>query len=83
MGAKPAVGIIHRRELAAAEDPAAHRRRLAGAYASEQLQVEGASADGYVDEVIAPDRTRARVASCFEALEGVHRPESRATNIPL
>ncbi len=24
MGAKPAVGIIHRRELAAAEDPEAH-----------------------------------------------------------
>ncbi len=75
MGAEQAVGILNRREIAAAEDPAAHRRRLAGAYASEQLQVEGASADGFVDEVIAPDRTRARVASCFEALEGVHRPE--------
>jgi len=83
MGAEQAVGILDRREIAAAEDPAAHRRRLAGAYASEQLQVEGASADGFVDEVIAPDSTRARVASCLEALGDVQRLESRASNIPL
>ncbi len=83
MGAEQAVGILNRREIAAAEDPAAHRRRLAGAYSSEQLHVQGASADGHVDEVIAPEATRARVASCLEALGGVQRPESRATNIPL
>ncbi len=83
MGAEQAVGILNRREIAAAEDPGAHRRRLAGAYASEQLQVEGASADGYVDEVIAPEATRTRVASCLEALAGVHRSETRASNIPL
>ena len=29
MGAEQAVGILNRREIAAAEDPAAHRRRLA------------------------------------------------------
>jgi acetyl-CoA carboxylase carboxyltransferase component len=83
MGAEQAVGILHRREIAAAEDPGAHRRRLAGAYSSEHLQVEGASADGFVDEVIAPDSTRQRVASCMESLAGLHRPESRATNVPL
>ena len=33
MGAKPAVGIIHRRELAAADDPAAAREALAQRYA--------------------------------------------------
>jgi acetyl-CoA carboxylase carboxyltransferase component len=83
MGAEQAVGILNRREIAAAEDPGAHRRRLAGAYSSEHLGVEGASADGFVDEVIAPDSTRQRVASCFESLAGLHRPESRATNVPL
>jgi acetyl-CoA carboxylase carboxyltransferase component len=83
MGAEQAVGILSRREIAAAEDPGAHRRRLAGTYAAEHLRVEGASADGFVDEVIAPDSTRRRVASCLEALAGVHRPESRASNIPL
>ncbi len=83
MGAEQAVGILNRREIAAAEDPYAHRRRLAGAYASEQLHVERAAADGFVDEVIAPEETRARVASCLHALAGVERPDSRATNIPL
>ena len=83
MGAEQAVGILNRREIAAADDPPAHRRRLARAYSSEHLHVEGASADGFVDEVIAPDCTRERVASCLEALAGVRRPESRASNIPL
>jgi acetyl-CoA carboxylase carboxyltransferase component len=83
MGAEQAVGILNRREIAAADDPDGHRRRLAGAYSSEQLQVEGASAEGFVDEVIAPDQMRARVASCFEALADVQRPPSRASNIPI
>jgi acetyl-CoA carboxylase carboxyltransferase component len=83
MGAEQAVGILNRREIAAAEDPAAARRRLAGAYAGEHLHVEGASADGFVDEVIAPAETRGRIASCLEALAGAYRPESRATNIQL
>jgi acetyl-CoA carboxylase carboxyltransferase component len=83
MGADQAVGILNRREIAAAEDPGAHRRRLAGSYSAEHLQVEGASADGFVDEVIAPEATRQRVASSFEALAGLHRPPSRASNIPL
>jgi acetyl-CoA carboxylase carboxyltransferase component len=83
MGAEQAVGIVNRREIAAADDPAAAKRRLAGAYAGEHLQVEGASADGFVDEVIAPVETRERVASCFESMAGLNRPESRASNIPL
>jgi acetyl-CoA carboxylase carboxyltransferase component len=83
MGAEQAVGILNRREIAAAEDPSAVRRRLAGAYATEHLHVDGASADGFVDEVIAPAQTRERIASCLEALAGAYRPESRATNIQL
>jgi len=83
MGAEQAVGILNRREIAAAEDPAAARRRLAGAYAGEHLHVEGASADGFVDEVISPADTRGRIASCFESLADLQRPPARASNIPL
>jgi acetyl-CoA carboxylase carboxyltransferase component len=83
MGAEQAVGILARREIAAAEDAHVARRRLASAYAAEHLHVQGASADGFIDEVIAPDATRARVVSCLRALAGVQRPESRARNIPL
>ncbi len=83
MGAEQAVGILNRREIAAADDPPSARRRLAGAYAAEHLHVESASAGGFVDEVITPDSTRPRIASCFDALAGAHRPEPRARNIPL
>jgi acetyl-CoA carboxylase carboxyltransferase component len=83
MGAEQAVGILNRREIAAAEEPAAHRRRLAGAYSAEHLGVDGAAAEGFIDEAIAPSSTRQRVAACLEALAGVHRPGSRARNIPL
>jgi acetyl-CoA carboxylase carboxyltransferase component len=69
MGAQPAVGIIHRRELAAAEDPVALRDELAAAYAQEQLGATTAAAGGFVDEVIEPHQTRARLAWAFAAMD--------------
>ncbi len=83
MGAEQAVGILNRREITAADDPPAARRRLASSYAAEHLRVGAASADGSIDAVIAPDATRERIASCLGALAHVCRPESRATNIQL
>jgi acetyl-CoA carboxylase carboxyltransferase component len=83
MGAQQAVGILNRREIAAAGDPLAAREALAAAYAREHLQVEGASGGGFVDELIEPDETRERIASCLQMLADVQRPEARAGNIPL
>jgi acetyl-CoA carboxylase carboxyltransferase component len=68
MGASPAVGIIHRRELAAAEDPDAARETLAERYASQHLRPQVAAAAGYVDELIAPPATRGRVAWALRSL---------------
>jgi acetyl-CoA carboxylase carboxyltransferase component len=68
MGARPAVGVIHRRQLAAAEDPEAERDRLAAEYAESQLRSEVAAARGFVDELIAPAHTRARLAWAFGTL---------------
>jgi len=73
MGAEPATGIIHRRELAAATDPAARREVLAAAYAEEHLGADVAAAGGFVDEVIEPCETRARVAGALAALAGCER----------
>jgi acetyl-CoA carboxylase carboxyltransferase component len=70
MGAEPAVGIIHRRELAAADDPEAARKRLAASYAEAQLRPQVAAQTGYVDELIAPVQTRARLEWAFRSLEG-------------
>jgi acetyl-CoA carboxylase carboxyltransferase component len=83
MSAEQAVGILNRREIAAAEDPATRRRRLASDYSSQHLHVERAAADGFVDEVISPASTRACVASCLAALAGAHRAPARGSNIPL
>ncbi|HEV3054121.1 MAG TPA: carboxyl transferase domain-containing protein, partial [Solirubrobacteraceae bacterium] len=70
MGAKPAVGIIHRRELAAADDRDAAREVLAQRYAEAQLRPTVAAASGHIDELIAPHETRDRLAWAFRSLEG-------------
>jgi len=70
MGAQPAVGIIHRRELAAADDPDSARAELARTYAEAQLRPQVAAKTGYVDELIAPADTRARLEWAFGSLEG-------------
>jgi acetyl-CoA carboxylase carboxyltransferase component len=69
MGARPAVGVIHRRELAVAQDPEAERDRLAAQYAEAQLRPQVAAATGYVDELIEPSETRGRLAWAFGTLE--------------
>src|SRR4029077_15586196 len=68
MGAKPAGGGIHRRQLAAADDAEAERERLAAHYAETQLRPEVAAARGFVDELIAPIDTRARLVWAYNTL---------------
>lgn len=69
MAAGQAVGIVHRRALEAVGDVEAARSELADEYAEEHLGASRAAASGYVDEVIEPDSTRARLAWALEALE--------------
>jgi acetyl-CoA carboxylase carboxyltransferase component len=83
MGAKPAVGIIHRRELAAAEDRERTRDRLAAAYADEHLTAASAAAEGVIDELVPPSGTRGRIVSALQTLATPDRPFRRARNIPL
>ncbi|HSD77622.1 MAG TPA: carboxyl transferase domain-containing protein, partial [Solirubrobacteraceae bacterium] len=63
MGAKQAVEIVHRRDIAAGADPEA----LADAYAEAHLPVDVAAAGGFVDEVVDPAETRDRLAFALEA----------------
>ena len=83
MGAEQAVGILHRRAIAAAGDPAGERATLARRYAREHLGAAGAVADGHVDELIAPSQTRARIASALDSLDTVARDRRPAGNLPL
>src|SRR5947209_11878694 len=68
MSARAAVGIVHRRELVVAGDPEAERARLADAYAEQHLRAGAAAAAGFIDELIEPGETRARLAGALRAL---------------
>jgi acetyl-CoA carboxylase carboxyltransferase component len=74
LGAKQAVGIVHRRAIAAADDPDGERDRLAGEYAEEHLRAEVAAGAGDVDEVISPAETRRRLIWALSVL-GTNRIE--------
>jgi acetyl-CoA carboxylase carboxyltransferase component len=82
MGAGQAVGVIARREIAAAEDPEAARAALADDYAAEHLSATIAAREGFIDEVIEPHETRDRLAWALRALDRERRPPSGG-NIPL
>ena len=56
MGAEGAVNILHRDEIAAADDPAAERARLVADYEERFANPYVAAARGYVDDVIRPSR---------------------------
>src|SRR3954469_22761731 len=82
MGAKAAVGILHRKKLAEVSEQA--RPALEQQLAVEHDQVSGgldrAVALGVVDEIVAPDHTRTRVAAAIADAPAVR---GRHGNIPL
>jgi acetyl-CoA carboxylase carboxyltransferase component len=69
MASRQAVGIVHRREIAAAEHRDGALAELAAGYADKHLRAETAAASGFVDEVIEPWQTRERLAWALAALE--------------
>jgi acetyl-CoA carboxylase carboxyltransferase component len=88
MGAKGAVEILHRRELAAAateEERDARRAKLEAEYEAVHLAPTTAAERGYVDEVIEPADTRRAVAAALLALSTKRErlPARRHDNIPL
>jgi acetyl-CoA carboxylase carboxyltransferase component len=83
MGAPQAVEIIHRREIEAAEDPESARDALASSYAAAHLHPGAATSEGYIDEVISPGETRARLATALETLGSAALRRWPAGNIPL
>jgi acetyl-CoA carboxylase carboxyltransferase component len=83
MGPSQAVGIIHRRQIAAAEDPEEERKRLARVYAEEHQAAWSAAREGVIDEVILPAETRNRVCSALMTLASKTGPRGGSGNIPL
>jgi acetyl-CoA carboxylase carboxyltransferase component len=82
MGPSQAVGIIHRREIQAADDPEQERTRLAELYEERQFAL-AAARQGVIDEVILPAETRPRLAAALNALAAKVGSRGGAGNIPL
>ncbi len=83
MGPRQAVGIVHKRDIAAADDPEAEHDRLAEAYAAEHVSAAVAAREGFVDELVEPADTRRRLAGALTALSGPGNCGNGGGNIPL
>ncbi len=68
MGPRGAVEIIFRKEIAAAADPARETERLVAEYRDKFANPLIAAERGYIDDIIRPAETRARLVTALEAL---------------
>lgn len=68
MGAEPAVHVLYRKEVRAAEDPDAKVAELMSAYREKFFNPYRAADLGQVDEVIEPRETRPRLIRALEVL---------------
>jgi acetyl-CoA carboxylase carboxyltransferase component len=85
MGAEGAVNIIHRRDIAAAEESETKRQELIADYTRRFSNPYIAAERGYVDDVIEPQQTRARLVRSLEMLRSKREtiPQRKHGNIPL
>ncbi len=85
MGSDGAVNIIFRKEIETADDPEARRAELVEEYTDRFANPFTAAERGYVDDVIAPRRTRPALIEALEATRGKHvdAPRRKHGNIPL
>ncbi len=85
MGAKGASEIIFKKEIDAADDPAAKLAEKEREYAATFTNPYRAAARGFIDEVIHPAETRRKLIKAFAMLEhkAVSRPKRKHGNVPL
>ncbi len=85
MGPDGAVNIVYRKEIAKADDPVAAKAAYVAEYQELFANPFKAAELGYVDEVIRPTDTRARLAAGLQMLEGKRdrMPAKKHGNIPL
>ena len=85
MGAEGAVNIIHRRELAEAEDPASIHVELVDEYRRKFGDPYVAARNGWLDDVIEPSETRRKLIQALRPLRSKREwvPPKKHGNIPL
>ncbi len=65
MDASSAIRIVKRRDLAGSDEPERLLAELARSYAAEHSSAAAAARSGYIDEVVEPPATRARLAAAL------------------
>jgi propionyl-CoA carboxylase beta chain len=85
MGPEGAVNILYKRELEAADDPAAAKAERVAEFREKFANPFVAAARGFVDEVIQPRQTRRKLITALRNLEGKRdrNPMKKHGNIPL
>jgi propionyl-CoA carboxylase beta chain len=85
MGPEGAVNILYKRELDAAADPDVQRARRVSEFREKFANPYVAASRGFVDEVIRPRQTRAKLVAALSGLETKRdkNPPKKHGNIPL
>ncbi len=85
MGAKGAAEIIFKKEISEASDPEAKLQEKVDEYTRKFANPYRAAHRGYIDEVIMPEDTRAKLIRAFKMLEKkvATLPKKKHGNIPL
>jgi len=85
MGPEGAVNILYKRELAQSDSPDELRRQKVAEFREKLAHPYVAAERGYVDEVIQPRRTRAKIATALRSLKNKRdsNPPKKHGNIPL
>jgi propionyl-CoA carboxylase beta chain len=85
MGPEGAVNILYRRELETAPDPAAMRAEKVAEFREKFANPYVSASRGFIDEVIRPRQTRAKLIAALSRLETKRdrNPPKKHGNIPL
>jgi propionyl-CoA carboxylase beta chain len=85
MGPEGAVNILYKRELDAADDPERRRAERVAEFREKFANPYVAASRGFIDEVIRPRQTRARLVAALAGLETKRdrNPPKKHGNIPL
>jgi propionyl-CoA carboxylase beta chain len=85
MGAKGAAEIIFKNEIQSSENPSQKLKEKEDSYISHFANPYRAAERGYIDEVIFPEDTRARLINGFSMLKNKvdQLPRKKHGNIPL
>ena len=85
MGSEGAINILHRQQVAQAEDAESLRTQLSGEYRDAFANPYVAASWGFIDDVIEPSHTRPTLIDALEMLQNKRdeNPPKKHGNIPL